>query len=444
MFFSTLLSSFTVLSVLRELHHPSPLSAMQSLRIYAESLCILVPLGIGFEGLDAYLTSTPVTVNFTVPPPVVFSPILDLIPHPLFPNYTPLLDALEAHSSKPMVHLHFQSTSPSVSVVTLLDELVPPSPTPIPVADDPPTTVASAMSISPSLALIHLVMLVAAVALAAIPVTRARTTTDEDTLDKDIGESMALVVLGKLHHRAVPLERTRSLLLTWHARLLVTFPIKYLLRSDRDPRPYSLIPHTKLVRGLLIADPPPVVLATNAPGEMVDNERHVHPLTEELPPPRRSDRIRSTSENPYTNHKPVIPSLAQLPETLLLFAAASSSRARTCTAPGHAINISATLNPTGATVPHITPFDGPIPPPSPPLATPRALLADIITVRPVTPLIIYETPAPRRLASNHPYPHAGPTIRPASAKTHTPGQHEDHWRRCNARSTTSRSIRMAL
>ncbi|KAJ7638226.1 hypothetical protein FB45DRAFT_902314 [Roridomyces roridus] len=384
MFFFSLLSSFTVLSVLRELIYPSPLSAMQSLRIYAESLCILVPLGIGFEGLDAYLSqSTPVTVNFTVPPPVNFSPILDIIPHPLFPNYTPLLDALEAHGSKPMVHLHFQSTNPSVSVVTLLDEFIPPSPTPILVAGDPPTTVASAMSISPSLALICLAVAVIAVALAAFPVTRVRTSTDE--IPFDIDESMALVVLGERRdwpsRRVYQVGRTRSLLLTWHARLLVTFPTKCLLRSDRDPRPYSFIPHTNAIlhRILLIASPPPVLLATAAPGEIANDEFQVpHPLTEEIPPPRRSDRIRSKTETPSTCQTP-------LPETLLLFAPSSSSRSRTCTAPGHIINVSAKMNPAGTTLPHITPFDGPIPPPSPSLAMPRAPLTDIIPARHLPP-----------------------------------------------------------
>ncbi|KAJ7638208.1 hypothetical protein FB45DRAFT_902263 [Roridomyces roridus] len=146
-----------------------------------------------------------------------------------------------------------------------------------------------------------------------------------------------------------------------------------LLRPDRVPRTHSI----KLVRCILvIASPPPVVLGTAAPGEMVDIDPHVlQPLAEETPPPRCSDRIRSTSEHPrisvhrclcspsfkHTNDKPVIPPLAQLPETLPLFAASSSSWTRTCTAPGQIIDISATLNPTGATVSHITPFDVPIP-----------------------------------------------------------------------------------
>ncbi|KAJ7618389.1 hypothetical protein FB45DRAFT_166889 [Roridomyces roridus] len=314
MFFFSLLSSFTALSVLRELYDPSPLSAMESLRLYGQSLCMLVPMWIGFQSLDAYLSSTPVTVNFTVPPPVIFSPILDLIPHPLFPNYTPLLDALEAHSSKPLVHLHFQSTSPSVSVVTLLDELVLPSPTPIPVAGDPPTTVASAMSISPSLALICLVMLVAAVALAAIQVTRARTTTDEDTLDKDIGESMALVVLGESRHwssrRFFQVGRTRSLLLTWHARLLITYPVVSLLRPDRVAMPYSLIFPTNIVHRLLcIADAPRIVLDTFTLGETGDDKLHIPNLVAaDIPPPRRrSDRIRSTTETASTTGKNAVP-----------------------------------------------------------------------------------------------------------------------------------------
>ncbi|KAJ7638222.1 hypothetical protein FB45DRAFT_1023025 [Roridomyces roridus] len=389
---SSVIALFSVLRLLQGLFDPRPLSAMPSLRIYGQSLCMLVPLWIGFQGLDAYLSSTPATVNFTDPPPVLFSPILDIIPHPLFPNYTPLLDALEAHSSKPMVHLHWQSTSPWVSVATLLDELVPPSPTPMPVADDLPTTVASALSISPSLALIYMVMLLVTVALAAAPVAR-RTATS--TVPFDIDESMALVVLGE--HRDWPslrvyqVGRTRSLFLTSNARLLITFPMKSCSKDN------AVLQH------VLIASPPTIVLATDAPGEMVDTERHVlHLLAEEIPPPRCSDRIRSTSENPSTCHPP-------LPETLLLFAPSSSSRSRTCTAPGHIINISATMNPAGTALPHITPFDGSIPPPpSPLLATPRAPLADTILTRPVTLLIIYETPAPRRPAPNHPRPHLPP------------------------------------